>query len=253
MELTLENISEQDTARIGKSMAPLLFPGAFIALFGDLGSGKTTFIKLLCRLYDPTEGEILLNGIDIRKYDYRDYLALFSVVFQDFQLLSFPLGQNVAASLRYHSGRAASCLDLAGFGERLSSLPQGLETPLYQEFDEAGVQVSGGEAQKIALARGPVQRRPLCGPGRAHRRPGPGGGDGGLPKLRQDRGPTRPRSISATGCPPASSATASPYSTTAGSSSWAATAPWWTPRGKYQDLWRAQAQYYAQQGTPLPS
>ena len=76
-------------------------------------------------LYDPTEGEILLNGIDIRKYDYRDYLALFSVVFQDFQLLSFPLGQNVAASLRYHSGRAASCLDLAGFGERLSSLPPG--------------------------------------------------------------------------------------------------------------------------------
>ena len=127
--------------------------GGRLAVVGENGSGKTTFIKLLCRLYDPTEGEILLNGIDIRKYDYREYLALFSVVFQDFQLLSFPLGQNVAASLQYDSGRAAACLSMAGFGERLSSLPQGLETPLYKEFDEAGVQVSGGEAQKIALAR----------------------------------------------------------------------------------------------------
>ena len=62
------------------------------------GSGKTTFIKLLCRLYDPTEGEILLNGIDIRKYNYREYMDVFSVVFQDFQLLAFSLGQNVAAA-----------------------------------------------------------------------------------------------------------------------------------------------------------
>ena len=127
--------------------------GSRLAVVGENGSGKTTLIKLLCRLYDPTEGEILLNGIDIRKYAYKDYLALFSVVFQDFQLLAFPLGQNIAAAVRYDSARADACLRLAGFGPRLDAMPQGLETPLYKEFDEAGVQVSGGEAQKIALAR----------------------------------------------------------------------------------------------------
>ena len=70
------------------------------------GSGKTTFIKLLCRLYDPQEGEILLNGIDIRKYNYQDYMQIFSVVFQDFQLLSQPLGENVAGSAKYDRARA---------------------------------------------------------------------------------------------------------------------------------------------------
>ena len=127
--------------------------GSRLAVVGENGSGKTTFIKLLCRLYDPTQGEILLNGIDIRKYSYRQYIDLFSVVFQDFQLLAFPLGQNVAAAVEVDKGRTASCLEMAGFGKRLAALPQGLETPLYKEFDESGVQVSGGEAQKIALAR----------------------------------------------------------------------------------------------------
>ncbi len=127
--------------------------GSRLAVVGENGSGKTTFIKLLCRLYDPTQGEILLNGIDIHKYSYRQYIDLFSVVFQDFQLLAFPLGQNVAAAVEVDKGRAARCLEMAGFGKRLAALPQGLETPLYKEFDESGVQVSGGEAQKIALAR----------------------------------------------------------------------------------------------------
>lgn len=127
--------------------------GSRLAVVGENGSGKTTFIKLLCRLYDPTQGEILLNGIDIRKYSYRQYIDLFSVVFQDLQLLAFPLGQNVAAAVEVDKGRAARCLEMAGFGKRLAALPQGLETPLYKEFDESGVQVSGGEAQKIALAR----------------------------------------------------------------------------------------------------
>ena len=71
---------------------------------GENGCGKTTFIKLLCRLYDPTEGMILLNGIDIRKYNYREYLSVFSVVFQDFQLLSVSLGENVAAGSRDGTG-----------------------------------------------------------------------------------------------------------------------------------------------------
>jgi len=127
--------------------------GERLAVVGMNGSGKTTFIKLLCRLYDPTEGEILLNGINIRKYNYNEYMSIFSVVFQDFKLLSFSLGQNIAAKMRYEPGRAGLCLDEAGFESRLNELPAGLETNLYKDFDEKGVEISGGEAQKIALAR----------------------------------------------------------------------------------------------------
>lgn len=127
--------------------------GERLAVVGRNGSGKTTFIKLLCRLYDPTEGEILLNGINIRKYNYLDYMSVFSVVFQDFKLFAFPLGQNVAAKSSYDKERVENSLQKAGFGERLSDMPDGLETYLYKEFSEKGVDISGGEAQKIALAR----------------------------------------------------------------------------------------------------
>ncbi len=127
--------------------------GERLAVVGMNGSGKTTFIKLLCRLYDPTEGEILLNGINIKKYNYHEYMSIFSVVFQDFQLLAFKLGQNVAANNLYDNNRVRQCLSDSGFDERLERLPDGLETCLYKEFDENGIIVSGGEAQKIALAR----------------------------------------------------------------------------------------------------
>jgi len=127
--------------------------GERLAVVGMNGSGKTTFIKLLCRLYDPTSGEILLNGINIRKYDYAEYMDIFSVVFQDFQLLAAPLGQNVAAKINYDAKNARASLNGAGFGERLAEWDAGLETYLYKNFDEHGVTVSGGEAQKIALAR----------------------------------------------------------------------------------------------------
>ena len=84
-----------------KSVDLTIEPGHIVGLLGPNGSGKTTFIKLLCRLYDPTEGVILLNGIDIRKYRYDEYMDIFSVVFQDFRLLALPLGQNVAARTGY--------------------------------------------------------------------------------------------------------------------------------------------------------
>ncbi|MBD5161512.1 MAG: ABC transporter ATP-binding protein [Oscillibacter sp.] len=135
--------------------------GERLAVVGENGSGKTTFIKLLCRLYDPTEGEILLNGIDIRKYRYDNYLDLFSVVFQDFRLLAQPLGQNVAAAIEYDRERAAECLKRAGFADRLAELPKGLDTCLYRDFEDDGVEISGGEAQKIALARVLYQDAPF--------------------------------------------------------------------------------------------
>lgn len=127
--------------------------GKRLAIVGENGSGKTTFIKLLCRLYDPQEGEILLNGINIRKYNYRDYMGIFSVVFQDFQLLSQPLGANVAGETDYDQEKVRKALIDAGFGDRLNSMPNGLDTLLYKDFGEDGVEVSGGEAQKIAIAR----------------------------------------------------------------------------------------------------
>lgn len=127
--------------------------GSRLAVVGMNGSGKTTFIKLLCRLYDPTEGEILLNGINIRKYRYDEYIRIFSVVFQDFKLLALPLGENVAGSAEYDRERVKKCLSDAGFSQRLESLPKGLDTYLYKDLKEDGVDISGGEAQKIAIAR----------------------------------------------------------------------------------------------------
>ena len=127
--------------------------GKRLAIVGQNGSGKTTFIRLLCRPYDPQEGQILLNGIDIRKYNYRDYMQIFSVVFQDFQLLSQSLGSNVAGAMNYDRKRVRRALEDAGFGDRLRTMPQGLDTQLYRDYGENGVEVSGGEAQKIAIAR----------------------------------------------------------------------------------------------------
>lgn len=135
--------------------------GKRLAVVGMNGSGKTTFIKLLCRLYDPTEGEILLNGIDIRKYNYRDYMMLFSVVFQDFKLFSLKLGENVASNVEYDRELVTDCLQKAGFAEKLATMPNGTETYLYKDYNKDGVNVSGGEAQKIAIARALYKNAPF--------------------------------------------------------------------------------------------
>lgn len=127
--------------------------GKRLAVVGENGSGKTTFIKLLCRLYDPTEGEILLNGIDIRKYNYDEYMMIFSVVFQDFKLFALKLGENVASKADYDVDLVRDSLEKAGFTEKLAEMPNGIETYLYKDYDKDGVNVSGGEAQKIAIAR----------------------------------------------------------------------------------------------------
>ncbi len=127
--------------------------GEKMAIVGKNGSGKSTFIKLLCRLYDVTQGCIKLNGIDIRKYDYQEYCTLFAVVFQDFCMFAFPLGENIASGARVEEGRAREALIRAGFGERLQSLGEGLSTCVGREFGQRGVSFSGGEKQKMAIAR----------------------------------------------------------------------------------------------------
>lgn len=128
---------------------------------GRNGSGKTTFVKLLTRMYTPTSGKILLNGRDIQTYDYKEYLKIFAVVFQDFSLFPFTLGQNIAANINYDDPKVREQLEKVDFGKRLSKMSNQLNTYLYKDFDEKGIEISGGEAQKIALARAFYKDAPL--------------------------------------------------------------------------------------------
>lgn len=134
--------------------------GEKIALVGPNGAGKTTLIMLLCRLYEPTEGRILLNGKDIREYDYREYLNLFGVVFQDFKLFAMNVAENVAASGEYEENVVWECLEKAGIKERISEMDEGIRTQLYN-VGVKGVEISGGEAQKIAIARALYKSAPF--------------------------------------------------------------------------------------------
>lgn len=126
--------------------------GEKTALVGRNGVGKTTLIKLLCRLYEPTSGYITLNGIDIRKYSYKEYTQAFSVVFQDFHLFSLPLDENIAAGTEIDEAALQSSLAKVGLTDRVQQLPQGVRTRLYNN-NGSGVDLSGGEAQRTAIAR----------------------------------------------------------------------------------------------------
>lgn len=126
--------------------------GEKTALVGRNGAGKTTLIKLLCRLYEPTSGYITLNGIDIRKYSYKEYTQAFSVVFQDFHLFSLPLDENIAAGTEIDEAALQSSLAKVGLTGRVQQFPQGVRTRLYNN-NGSGVDLSGGEAQRTAIAR----------------------------------------------------------------------------------------------------
>ena len=159
-ELSLEHVSfryQEEMEDTLKDVTMKVKPGEKVAIVGYNGAGKTTLIKLLMRLYDPTGGQILYHGQDIRNYKPYDYRHRIGVVFQDYQMYGASLEENVVMrSLEEApeaSAQVVSALERAGFGERLKSLPKGLETQVTTEFDKAGVNFSGGESQKIAISR----------------------------------------------------------------------------------------------------
>lgn len=166
-ELEFRNVSfhyPNSDRLVLKNVSFQLKMGRKLAIVGANGAGKTTFIKLLCRLYDPTEGEILLNGIDIRKYDYDEYIRLFSIVFQDYKIFSFSVAENVATGTAFEKDRVIKSLQDAGIYERVQSMKSGIDSRLLkdqQDGDEEGIEISGGEKQKIALARALYRDAPL--------------------------------------------------------------------------------------------
>ena len=166
-ELEFRNVSfhyPNNDKMVLKNVSFRLKTGRKLAIVGANGAGKTTFIKLLCRLYDPTEGEILLNGIDIRKYNYDEYIRLFSVVFQDYKIFSFSVAENVAAGPEYDRERVIKSLQEAGIYERVQEMKSGIDSKLLkdqQDGDEEGIEISGGEKQKIALARALYRDAPI--------------------------------------------------------------------------------------------
>lgn len=147
-----------------------LHPGEHLSVVGLNGAGKTTFIKLMCRLYDPTDGEILLDGVNIKEYDYREYMELFSPVFQDFKLFAFSVAENITLG-RESGGKEAGDAALGselnrligqvGLSDKISSMEKGTDTVLFKFFDENGVEPSGGEQQKIAIARALFKKAPV--------------------------------------------------------------------------------------------
>ena len=135
--------------------------GKSYAIVGENGSGKTTFIKLLTRLYAPSSGNISLNDIDIKKYKADEYYSLFNVVFQDFSLFSFTLGETIATSKTYDSNDLTTILEEVGFAKRLSEMNHGLDTIISKSYDPSGIGMSGGEKQKLAIARAIYKAGPI--------------------------------------------------------------------------------------------
>ncbi len=135
-------------------------PGEHLSIVGLNGAGKTTFIKLLCRLYDPTEGEILVDGVNIKEYNYKEYMQQIAPVFQDFKLFSFTMGENIAFD-HMDKKKVKKYTDMVGLDEMLEKLDKGLETNIFKYFDEKGVEPSGGEQQKLAIARALYKDSPI--------------------------------------------------------------------------------------------
>lgn len=155
-EIRFEEVSFAYNEKDGDIIHQVSFsiaPREKIALVGYNGAGKTTLIKLLMRLYDPTGGRILLNGVDIRNYDLAQYRSRMGTVFQDYQIYAATVSENVVMDEVPAQADVMPALRQSGFYPRLSSMKNGVETGLTREFDEEGTNLSGGESQKLAVAR----------------------------------------------------------------------------------------------------
>ncbi len=135
--------------------------GEHLSVVGLNGAGKTTFIKLLCRLYDVTDGEILIDGINIKEYSDEEYRKLFAVVFQDFKLFAFSLRENIALNAPADDEKIENVLKLSGFYDDAQKLENGLDTMLFKSFDEKGTELSGGQQQKTAISRALYKDAPI--------------------------------------------------------------------------------------------
>lgn len=164
-ELRLENVSfrypgaDKDTIH---HLNLTVHPGEKLAIVGLNGAGKTTLVKLLCGLFDPTEGRVLLNGQDVRAFNRREYYGLISAVFQEYSLLDVTVEENIAQS--YHhidEARVAACLEKAGLTQAIAALPQGVKTHVGREVFLDGVLFSGGQTQRLMLARALYKDGPI--------------------------------------------------------------------------------------------
>lgn len=164
-ELKLENVSFRypgtDTDII-KNMDLTLHPGEKVAVVGLNGAGKTTLVKLLCGFYDPDEGRVLLNGIDIREFNRQEYYDLFSAVFQEMSMLDLTVAEHVAQRVEnIDLAKVEECLEKAGLTEKVAKLPQGLQTHVGKIAFLEGVEFSGGETQRLVLARALYKNGPI--------------------------------------------------------------------------------------------
>lgn len=164
-EIRLENVSyrypgaDKDTLT---NVNLTLHPGEKLAVVGLNGAGKTTLIKLICGFLDPTEGRILLDGKDIRDYNRRDYYKMFSAVFQEFSLLAGTIATNVAQdSEGFDMERVKDCVEKAGLRKKIESLKDGYDTYLNREVFEDAMLLSGGETQRLMLARALYKNAPF--------------------------------------------------------------------------------------------
>ena len=165
-EFTFKNVSfryPKAEAYALKNLNLTVKAGERLAVVGLNGAGKSTFIKLLLRLYEPTEGEILLNGVNVKDYNRHDYYQVFAPVFQNVELFAFPLAENISmqAPDETDAKKAEECLQAAGLKEKLETLPKGVKTEVLKVIYDDGVDFSGGEKQKIALARALYKDAPV--------------------------------------------------------------------------------------------
>ncbi|EOU1651678.1 ABC transporter ATP-binding protein [Clostridium perfringens] len=157
-EIEFKNVSfkyPKTDKYIYKNLSLKIKKGQRLAIVGINGAGKTTFVKLLCRLYEPTSGEILINGVNIKDFSKEEYYKILSVVFQDIKTFAFTVAENVSLENLEDVDRekVLHCIEKAGVGDKINSLQKGIDTSLLKILDGEGVELSGGENQKLALAR----------------------------------------------------------------------------------------------------